>query len=95
MNDLKTLAKAQGCRGVSTVAVAVFVRLATPAVLVLAVLLVDLLRRGRPESPLIDQKCSEHTHGVLSANARSVFASSTVKTSSLEPLFPRQGQRPI
>src|SRR6185369_12190511 len=44
-------------------------------------------------SSLIDQKCSEQTHGVWSAKVLSVFASAGVKISSFDPLRPRQGHR--
>ena len=50
--------------------------------------------RGLAESSLMDQKCSEQTHGVLSAKAFNVLASSSPKTSASEPFLPRQGQRP-
>jgi hypothetical protein len=56
---LKSLAKSQGWGWLaSTVA---------------APLVVGPFRRRRPASPLIDQKCREQTHGVLSAKALMVL----------------------
>jgi hypothetical protein len=55
VNDLKILANAHGCRGISTMAVGLLLVVATPAVFVLVMVLAGLLLLGRPESPLIDQ----------------------------------------
>lgn len=85
VNDLKRSANSQGCRGCWAPAT-LFVPLPPAS---------DFLLRGRPESSLIDQKCNEQTHAVLSANAFNVLASSIVNTSSFEPFLPRHGQSPM
>ena len=89
---LKIFAKSHACRSLGTITLFV-VDVITPVVLVLFVTV--RRRRGRAASSLMDQKCNEQTHGVLSAKAFSVFASSMPNTSLAEPFRPRHGHNPI